>query len=47
MADLRDYMDRLERATSKSEILEILKDLRREFDEDDPKVLELVKKYTR
>ena len=47
MASLRDYEDRIQRATSKSELLEILKELRAEFDENDPEVKELVKKLTR
>lgn len=47
MATLRDYQERIERATSKSELLQILKELRAEFDENDPEVKELVKKLTR
>lgn len=47
MATLRDYQERIEKASSKTELLEILKELRSEFDEDDPAVKELVKKLTR
>jgi len=47
MATLRDYQERIERASSKSELLEILKELRAEFDENEPEVKELVKKLTR
>ena len=47
MATLRDYQERIERASSKSELLEILKELRAEFDEYEPEVKELVKKLTR
>ncbi|MEE1351340.1 MAG: hypothetical protein UHM23_04740 [Clostridia bacterium] len=47
MATLRDYQERIERASSKSELLEILKELRAEFDENEPEAKELVKKLTR
>lgn len=47
MATLRDYQERIECASSKSELLQILKELRAEFDENDPEVKELVKKLTR
>ena len=47
MASLREYQERIERASSKSELLEILKELRAEFDENEPEVKELVKKLTR
>ena len=47
MASLRDYEERIEKTSSKSELLQILKELRDEFDEHDPKVKELVKKLTR
>lgn len=47
MATLRDYQERIERVSSKSELLEILKELRAEFDENEPEVKELVKKLTR
>ena len=47
MASLREYEERIEKASSKSELLQILKELRDEFDEHDPYVKELVKKLTR
>lgn len=47
MATLSDYHERIKRASSKSELLQILKELRAEFDENDPEVKELVKKLTR
>lgn len=47
MATLRDYQEKIERASSKSEILEILKELRAEFDENEPEVKELVRKLAR
>ena len=47
MSTLRDYHEKIERASSKSELLQILKELRAEFDENDPEVKELIKKLTR
>ena len=47
MATLRDYQERIERASSKSDLLDILIELRAEFDENEPEVKELVKKLTR
>ena len=47
MATLKDFADRIDRASSKSELLEILKELKAEFDENEPEVKELIKKLTR
>jgi len=47
MASLKEYEERIRNASSKAEIAEILKDLKKDLGEHDPQVLELVKRLTR
>lgn len=42
-----EFLSRIDNASSKSELLDILRELRDRFSEDDPSVKELVKKLTR
>lgn len=45
--EYNDFLRRIENATSRSELLNILRELKEKFDESDPDVKVLVKKLTR
>ena len=47
MTTQQEWEQRIDQATSKSDFIEILKDLRAECDENDPQVKELIKRLTR
>ena len=46
-SEYNEFLRRIDNASSKSELLSILRELRDRFSEDDPSVKELVKKLTR
>ncbi len=45
-SEYNDFIRRIENAKSRSELIEILQDLKDSFDEDDPDVKILVKKMS-
>ena len=45
MATIREYEERIKNASSRAEIIEILKEMKSDLGEHDPQVLELVKRY--